>query len=121
MAECEVCGRPVSDIKRAEIDGVILEVCDNCVKLGKEMSEPRKVILRKRMVETLEEGGELADDFAEKVRKARNSRNLKQDEVAEKIGLSPSLLRRVENGFRPDEKTAMKIQRFYKINLYEQD
>ena len=121
MGECEVCGKAVSNLKRAEIDGVILEVCDNCVKLGKEMSEPCRVVLKKRVTEKLEEGLALADDFAGEVRKARESRNLKQEEVAEKIGISPSLLRRIENGFRPDEKTAMKIQRFYNINLYKQE
>jgi putative transcription factor len=121
MGECEVCGKADSNLKRADIDGVILEVCDTCVKLGKEMSEPGRVVLRRKTVETLEEGEELADDFAEKVRKARESRNLKQEEAAEKIGVSPSLLRRVENGFRPDENTAKKIQRFYSISLYKKD
>lgn len=118
MAECEVCGKDVSSIKRAEIDGVILEVCDNCVKLGKELAQPRKVLVKKRL-ETLEEGGELADDFANKVRTAREHRNLKQDEAAQKMGISLSVLKRVESGTKMDEKTMMKIQRFYNINLYE--
>jgi putative transcription factor len=123
MAECEVCGRTVSFIKRAEIDGVILEVCDNCVKLGKEMSEPRKVFIKTRMKETWEkeEERELSEDFSDKVRRAREKRNLKQEEAAEKIGISPSVLRRIENGFKPDEKTLSKISRFYGINLYKQD
>ena len=121
MGECEVCGKAVSNLKRAEIDGVILEVCDNCVKLGKEMSEPGRVVMKRKTIETLEEGKELADNFAEKVRRARDSRNIKQDEAAKRIGVSLSILRRIENGFRPDEKTAMKIQRFYNISLYKQD
>ena len=121
MGECEVCGKAVSGLKRAEIDGVILEVCDNCVKLGNEMSEPGRVVLKRKTIETLEEGEELVEDFAEKVRKARDLRNLKQDEAAKRIGVSLSILRRIENGFRPDEKTAMKIQRFYNISLYKQD
>jgi putative transcription factor len=119
MGECEVCGKAVSNLKRAEIDGVLLEVCDNCVKLGKEISEPGRVVLKTKTLETLEEGLALADDFADKVRNARNSRKLRQDEAAKRMGISPSLLRRVENGFRPDEGTAKKIQRFYGISLYE--
>lgn len=123
MAECEVCGRTVSLVKRAEIDGVILEVCDNCVKLGKEMSEPRKVFIKTRMKETWEkeEERELSEDFSDKVRRAREKRNLKQEEAAEKMGISPSVLRRIENGFKPDENILKKIQRFYRINLYKQD
>ena len=121
MAECEVCGKAVSNVKRAEIDGVILEVCDNCVSLGKEMSEPRRTIIKRRPEETIEEPEDFAEDFSERVRNARETRNLKQDEAAKKMGLSPSLLRRIENGFRPDENTAMKIQRFYGINLYKKD
>ncbi len=121
MGECEVCGKTVSSLKRAEIDGVILEVCDTCVRLGKEMSEPRTVMIKRKTIETLEEGEELANDFADKVRKARELRNLKQEEAAEKMGISPSVLRRIENGFRPDEMIVKKIQRFYGINLYKQD
>ncbi len=118
MGECEVCGRAVSQMKRAEIDGVILEVCDKCARLGKEICQPKPVVFRRKPAETLEEGKELAEDFAGRIRKARESRNLKQDEAAQKMGISPSLLRRIENGFRPDEDTIRKIQRFYKINLY---
>jgi putative transcription factor len=120
MAECEVCGKSVSHVKRADIDGVILEVCEDCVKLGKELAQSRTVYMKKK-IETLEEGEELAEDFSDKVRRAREKRNLKQEEAAKRMGLSISVLRRVENGFRPDEKTAMKIQRFFGISLYEND
>lgn len=121
MGECEVCGRTVSRVKRAEIDGVILEVCDDCVRLGKEMAEPRPVLLRKKPAETLEEGEDLASDFAERVRRAREKRNLKQEEAAKRMGVSLSVLKRIESGSRMEEKIMKRIQRFYNINLYEGD
>ena len=118
MGECEVCGRIVSEMKRAEIDGVVLEVCDKCAKLGKEVVEAKPVVIRRRPAETIEEERELVEDFAKRIRKARESRNLRQDEAAQKIGISSSLLRRIEGGFKPDETTVKRLQRFYGIKLY---
>ena len=123
MTECEVCGKSVSRSKKADIDGVVLDVCEKCVKLGREMPKPlegKKVVLKRRVIETPEFERELVRDFSGKVREEREKRNLSQEDAARKIGISPSLLRRIENGFRPDEATAMKIQRFYSISLYEE-
>lgn len=120
MGECEVCGKTVSHIKRSDIDGVILEVCDNCASLGKEMAEPKKLFVRKRTdFGALDEEKELVHDFAEKVRKARESRQLSQEEAAGKMGISSSVLKRVESGSKMDDNIMKKIQRFYGINLYE--
>jgi len=122
MGECEVCGRAVSHTKRSEIDGVILEVCDNCSGLGKEMAEPKKLFVRKRPdFGTIDEGKDLVPDFADMVRKAREDRELSQDEAAGRIGIPASVLRRVENGMKPFESTTKKIQRFYGISLFEKD
>jgi putative transcription factor len=125
VSECEVCGKTVSNPRRIELDGVILDVCEDCMKLGKEMpTEKLRAVISRRVVRKEEfevEERELASDFSKRIRDAREERNLKQDEAAKRIGISISLLRRVENGFKPDEKTAMKIQRFYGISLYKQD
>jgi len=124
MSECEVCGKESAG-KRAEIDGVILEVCDNCVKLGKEVYQPRKVFIqphqgisRAPKPESIESERELASDFSNRIRKARERMNLTQDEAAMKIGISHLIYKRIESGFKPDEQTAKKLERFYNIELY---
>ncbi len=119
MAECDVCGKDAG-LKKAEIDGVILSVCDDCARLGKAVYQPRPVMLPKRR-EPLDLPGEekeLAEDFAARIRKAREQRSLTQDDAAKAIGISHLILKRVENGFRPDDATISKIQRFYGINVY---
>ncbi len=124
MSECEICGKSVSNPRRIELDGVMLDVCEDCLKLGREIPRERlRVVLKSRTKEP-EEFEELTkdvvSDFSRRIRKARESRNLKQEEAAQKMGISPSLLRRIENGFRPDDNTLRKIERFYGIRLYEE-
>ena len=125
MAECEVCGKGVSGAKRAEIDGVILDVCEDCAKLGKEVYQPKKVFLpsasasRAPRPESIENDRELVNDFSTRIRKAREKLNLTQDEAAMKMGISHQIYKRVESGgLKPDDPTARKIQRFYGIELY---
>ena len=123
MAECEVCGKSVDFSKRAEIDGVILEVCEDCAKLGKEIRQPRPIIIQQAVAraprpESIESERELADDFSTRIRKAREQRNLTQDEAAMKIGISHQIYKRIESGFKPDEATARKIERFFGVELY---
>jgi len=124
VSECEICGKSVSNPRRIELDGVMLDVCEDCLKLGREIPRERlRVVLKSRTKEP-EEFEELTkdvvSDFSRRIRKARESRNLKQEEAAQKMGISPSLLRRIENGFRPDDNTLRKIERFYGIRLYEE-
>lgn len=125
MSECEVCGKTVSNPIRIELDGVILDVCEECMKLGKEIPrEKLRAVISRRTIRKEEfevEEKEMVSDFSKRIRDAREKRNLKQEEAASKMGISPSVLRRIEGGFKPDEKTLWKIQRFYNINLYEQD
>lgn len=125
MSECEVCGKPISKPRRIELDGVILDVCENCMKLGKEMpGEKLRAVINRRTAKEEEfekEPRELVNDFSKKIREARESRRLRQEEAAKKMGISSSLLRRIEGGFRPDDRTLSKIARFYGINLYKED
>jgi putative transcription factor len=119
MAECEICGKNVNSVKKAEIDGVLLEVCEECAKLGKEVLQPKPVVLKKAVVlPQIEEGKELVDDFAQKIRRAREEKGLTQDEAADKIGISRLVYKRIENGLKPDEKIARKIEKFFGIKLY---
>jgi len=123
VSECEVCGKAVSNPRRIDLDGVILDVCEDCLKLGKEIPrEKLKAVIRTGIVKEEEferEPRELADDFSNMIREAREKRDLKQEDAAQKMGLSVSLLKRIEGGFKPDDKTISKISRFYGISLYK--
>ncbi|MCX6817359.1 MAG: helix-turn-helix domain-containing protein [Candidatus Aenigmarchaeota archaeon] len=125
MSECEVCGKDTSGAKKAEIDGVILSVCEDCAKLGKEVYQPKKVFLQPQhsissapRAESIESDSELAQDFSSKIRHAREKANLTQDEAADKMNISRQMYKRIEGGFKPDDATAKRIERFYRLELY---
>ena len=128
MAECEVCGKDTSGAKKAEIDGVILSVCEDCAKLGKEVYQPKKVFLQPQhsissapRAESIESDSELAQDFSSRIRHARERMNLTQDEAALRMGISHQIYKRIESGFKPDQSTSRKLERFYSIVLYEKE
>ena len=128
MAECDVCGKDTSGAKKAEIDGVVLSVCEDCAKLGKEVYQPKLVALRPQhsiasapKAESIESDSELAPDFSSKIRHAREKANLTQDEAALRMGISHQIYKRIESGFKPDDTTAKRIQRFYNIELYNKN
>lgn len=127
MSECEVCGKSVDAAKRAEIDGVILSVCDDCAKLGKQVYQPKSVMIPKSAAirgsnpQSIESDKELAGDFSARIRKAREKMNLTQDEAADKMNISRQIYKRIESGFKPDDSLAKRIQRFYSIELYKND
>jgi len=123
MAECEVCGKGIPFAKRAEIDGVVLDVCDDCARLGKEIAPKRSVLIPKKSdssmrIESIEDEREFAPDFSARIRRAREKMNLTQDEAAMKIGISHQIYKRIESGFKPDAPTARKIERFFGVELY---
>ena len=129
MAECEVCGKKIPFAKRAEIDGVVLGVCEECAKLGKQVYQPKPVMLQKQhnigsmpKPESIESERELAGDFSVKIRKAREQRSLTQDEAAMKMGISHLIYKRIESGsLKPDETTARRIERFYNLVLFKME
>ena len=128
MPECEVCGKAAPSAKKAEIDGVVLSVCEECAKLGKQVYESRPVTLARTSSiasqprpDSIEGGKELAEDFSTQIRKARERMSLTREEAAMKMGISFQLYKRIEAGFRPDEKTAKKIERFYNLSIVKKE
>lgn len=119
MSECEVCGKPVFTLRKAKINGIVFQVCDECVKLGEEIriSKPKPIIKR---VYSFGEEIELIPDFSEKIKRAREKRNLSQKEVAEKIKERLSIIKRAEQGFKPEESVVKKLEEFFNLELHQE-
>jgi uncharacterized protein (TIGR00270 family) len=122
MPECEVCGKSIPCLRRASIDGVVFDVCDQCVDLGEEIKViqlPQKTVVKKQEeMEILgEDESELVPDFPMTIRKEREKRGLNQKEVGSKIGVSESLIKRIEGGFRPTDDVIKKIEKFFGVKL----
>jgi len=120
MAECELCGRKVKAQIEARIGGVLLDVCSECAKSGTIVDRPKTkpvAYMSQARVATEEL---VVSDFAQKIRQARQSKGLKQEEVAKSVNEKLSIVNAIENGrITPDLKLAKKLERFFGIDLIE--
>ncbi|KKN06972.1 hypothetical protein LCGC14_1071920 [marine sediment metagenome] len=133
--ECPICGGIIwGKGLRVLIEGGKITVCLNCAQYGEKLTElssnssskkhrtSGKTKQRKRRVyeKNLRDEIEIVPDFAKKIRNARNSLGLNQDQFARKLNEKPSLLRRIETGrAKPTVKLAKKIEEAYKIKLLQ--
>jgi putative transcription factor len=134
---CEMCGKNVTFCKKVTIEGVHLEVCAECAKFGTEARKeepkpegPRPIITQRlevrekrgkpRDIYTGQETMELAEDFAARIRDARQKRGLSQKDLAARINERVTVLSKIETGdMRPDEKLIAKLQKELGIVLKE--
>ena len=118
MVDCEICGSREANTK-ASIEGAVLNVCSECVSLGKEM--PRIVIKKKRGLKMDNNDKNVVRNLGNVVKQERTKRGLKHDELAEKVGEKASVIRRVESGWRPAMNVVKKLERFFSIKLMEEE
>ncbi|MDR0373082.1 MAG: multiprotein bridging factor aMBF1 [Nitrososphaerota archaeon] len=131
---CEVCGRKIhTDPVRAVIEGAKLTVCVECSKHGKVMiyeeptvSQPSPtksyahipVIMKKPPVAQVQITTEVVDDYAAKIRSAREKLGLSHEDLGKKINEKTSLLRHIETGkVAPNNQLANKLEHALKITL----
>ncbi len=61
---------------------------------------------------------ELAQDYDERIRQAREDRGLSQSDLANELNEKASLIRKLERGDTlPSDKVQSKLERFLEINL----
>lgn len=117
--DCELCGSSKA-YRKAVIEGAVLCVCDNCVQLGEEVKEIEKQVIRRSVIplpEELEQA--LISGFASVIKKEREKRKLKQEELAKKINVRASLVKRMEEGWEPSFDLVKKLENFFNIKLIE--
>ena len=121
MVLCEICGEKPDEVK-ARIESSVLQVCSHCASLGQviskvEQPKPQPVLLAKQTFAEAEEV--LTEDYAVKIRAARNLAKMTQEEFATKLNVNLAVLKAAESGKRLDLQTAKKIERALKIKLVE--
>ncbi len=131
---CEVCGRKIhSDPVRAVIEGAKLTVCVECSKHGKviyqeevSISQPSPtkstihipVIMKKPPVAQVQISQEVVEDYAAKIRNAREKLGFSHEDLGKKINEKASLLRHIETGkVAPNNQLAGKLEHVLKIKL----
>ena len=129
--ECPICGSIIwGKGQNVLIEGARITVCPACAKYGQKIKEkthynanikyrPKQTTPKKnykRQEEILEK--EIVEDYAKRIKNARNKNNLTQEQFAQKINEKPSLLRRIEAGkAKPTIKIAKKLEKSYNIVL----
>lgn len=128
MVDCDMCGKKDISPIRAKVEGTTMTVCNNCVKYGERLADPSKSVnnFTSRSRPSRERVDPDANKFIVKnyggiVKRARESRNLKQEELARQISEKESLIHKVESGsFKPSFRLAKKLERFLSVTLIEE-
>lgn len=131
MPLCDMCGSKEAMVV-ADVEGGILNVCNDCSSFGKIKSK----ITGPKVDKKHQKGAETAkmhvqpekeiiqmivQDFARKIRDKREHLNLKQEELAKKLNEKESLLHKIEIGeFEPSIALARKLEKFLHLKLVEQ-
>lgn len=136
---CEVCGRKIfGKPHRVIIEGAKMTVCGKCAKLGSgTWEEKRKSVFPKPAIrpfkqaiptkpvqakqssqQDLEPPLDLVEDFAVKIRKAREKLGLSHEELGRRLSEKVSVLKKIESGkMTPDMKLVVKLEHALKIKL----
>ena len=113
---CDMCGQE-SKLVHITIENSILNVCNSCSQYG---SRIKTKIVNKQIDEIPETLTIFSEDFGSKIRQARESKGLKQKELASKLAIKESLLHNIESEkHNPDDSLTKKIESFLNIKLTE--
>jgi putative transcription factor len=117
MAECEICGKKAT--KRAEIEGVVMNVCDECVKFGKEIVA-RNVIIKTSQRQKPLSVPEISLDLPKIVREYREKRQMSQAQLAAAILEKASVIKKIEEGWIPPTDVVKKLEKLIGTKLLEE-
>jgi len=150
MPQCEMCGAESSSLTTTKVEGAELELCDECSDFGTEVrTESSSSTSTKystssssssssssgssttggsgsagsggtRPRDMFDDMDELAADYDDRIRSAREERGLSQDELAQELNEKASLIRKLERGdMLPSDAVQTKLERELDISLSE--
>ncbi|MFB6218754.1 MAG: multiprotein bridging factor aMBF1 [Halobacteriaceae archaeon] len=148
MVQCEMCGAETPWPKTVKIEGAELDVCEDCAELGTEVkTESAESTSTKystsssggggtsgdsggstgggggggsggRRRDMFDEMDTLADDYDQRIREAREARDLSQEDLAGELNEKASLIRKLERGdVLPSDEVQGKLERALDIDL----
>jgi putative transcription factor len=146
MPQCEMCGASKSSLTTVKVEGAKLDLCDECKDFGTEVrtessssgsskystssssgksssssqSSSSQSSSNRRRRDMFDDMDELATDYHERVREARESRGQSQQELAGDLNEKTSLIRKIERGdVLPSDSVRKKLERELGISLTE--
>ncbi|WP_084156849.1 multiprotein bridging factor aMBF1 [Haladaptatus cibarius] len=145
MVQCEMCGAETASPKKIKVEGAELDVCDNCVDFGTEVktqqssttstkystssssgkssgssgtSSPSSGGSRSRPSDMFDDMDEIVQDYDDRIRDARESSGLSQEDLAKELNEKASLIRKLERGdMLPSDRVQKKLEKKLEISL----
>ncbi|QLH78554.1 TIGR00270 family protein [Halosimplex rubrum] len=147
MVQCEMCGSETSSPNRVKVEGAELDVCDECTDFGTEVKQQSSSSAStkystsssgssssssgssssgsssssggsSRRRDMFDEMDELAQDYDETVRSAREAAGMSQEDLARKLNEKASLIRKIERGDTlPSDDVQRKLESALDVNL----
>jgi putative transcription factor len=136
-----MCGEPVRGVpKLVRVEGAELQVCSKCEKFGTEVQQVRRTDIARptqRQAGTAKAttpsptayrkrdlfdymGGDIVDDYSERIRKARIEKGLSQKDLAMQIKEKEHLIKKIENKeLMPEEDVRKKLEKALEIQLVD--
>ena len=141
--QCEMCGETIRGApKLVRVEGAELQVCMKCGKFGTEVQQVRRTDLRmphkstaprpaavpsagavqarhkRDMFDYME--GDVVDDYAVRIRQAREAKGLSQKDLAMQLKEKEHLIRKIENSeLIPEEDVRRKLEKALGIRLID--
>ncbi|MFW5938750.1 MAG: multiprotein bridging factor aMBF1 [Halanaeroarchaeum sp.] len=146
MVQCEMCGAETASPKTVKIEGAELQVCDSCAEFGTEVktestsststkystdsssgstsssssSQSGGSSGGRRRRDMFDEMDEVAADYDQRIRNAREGEGLTQEELAQQVNEKASLVRKLEQGdMLPSDDVQRKLEKKLGISLTE--
>jgi putative transcription factor len=135
MALCEMCGGEEPRLRAVLVEGTRLLLCPRCARFGTEIPQPAvaraprsrpppaaptRTPPRAVPREPAEAEVDLAPDYPERIRRAREGKGWKQEELARRIQEKLSVIEKLEKGkMRPSDALVSKLERSLGVRLFE--
>ncbi len=144
MVQCEMCGTETPSPKTVKVEGAELEVCDQCASFGTEVktADSSSTSTKYSTSSSSSSGGgtsstssggggsdrrrsdmfdrmdDLVQDYGDRIRTARESRGMSQEELADELNEKASLIRKLErNESLPSDDVQRELEGFLDIDL----
>lgn len=123
---CDLCGKEIKKAYRVKMDGVILDVCEECkqyadevlgiVEEKKEKSQTSKKPIKEEIFEEIE----IVEDYGKIIKEKRVEMGLSIEDFSRILNEKESVIKRIEEEkMLPPEELAKKIERLLGIKLFK--
>jgi putative transcription factor len=138
-----MCGETIRGApKLVRVEGAELQVCSKCEKFGTEVQQVRRTGIAASRPAAPKQGkpvagvaspsayrkrdlfdymeGEIVDDYAARIRHAREAKGLSQKDLAMQLKEKEHLIKKIENGeLLPEDAVRKKLEKVLEIHLVD--